>query len=203
MEGQLDAGLLPVRAAVTAEAGRQPDVALPPVGADENAEAGGQPDVVLPPETAEAGRLDVGLLPVSATGAAETGEQQDVALQAVGDNEPAAAGGRLHVRNTTQLKKGDHVEFRGKEEDDEWYQCELISRAGRATGKYSCAWNILRDGVIENIDFERDAGAYEVLSCTEEDSPSEDSSEEDMQAHLMNLLQAAENRELDRDEHAV
>ena len=96
------------------------------------------------------------------------------------------------------------MRYRGKDKEDEWFQCELLSRAGRAKGKYSRAWNILQDGATENIDFERDVSVYEVLPHTDAgggDATTNDnlSVEEDMQAHLMNLLQAAENREIDRN----
>ena len=120
------------------------------------------------------------------------------------------------------------MRFRGREDADEWHECELVSRAGRATGKYTLAWNILRDSAIENVDFERDVGAYEVLPRTHQDSavetrannsPGSETSEgialsaadqaahaegatermtfddEDMEAHLGRLLQAAEDRE--------
>ena len=62
------------------------------------------------------------------------------------------------------LRKGDRVAFKGKEADNvEWFTCTLHSRAGRAKGMYSLAWNILRNGIIENIDLERDVGEFVVL----------------------------------------
>ena len=106
------------------------------------------------------------------------------------------------------LKKGDIVRFKGKEDNDEWFVCTLSSRAGTAKGKYSRAWNIVRDGIAENIDFERDVGAYEIatqkaISEGEADGADIHSATDiivteepvDMESHLRALLEAAERRE--------
>ena len=62
------------------------------------------------------------------------------------------------------IKKGAVVQFRGKDINDEWYECEVINRAGRANGKYPHAWNIKRDDLLENIDFQRDVGEFRVIN---------------------------------------
>ena len=63
------------------------------------------------------------------------------------------------------IKKGAIVKFRG--DDDEWHTCEITKRADRATGKYSNAWNIIRDGMEENVDFERDVQDFQVLESAD------------------------------------
>ena len=113
------------------------------------------------------------------------------------------------------LKKGNIVKFKGKEDDDEWFTCTLSSRAGTVKGKYSRAWNIVRDGITENIDFERDVGAYEIVpqEATPQMSATYETAEAnradissvtdindtegpvDMESHLRALLEAAERRE--------
>ena len=62
------------------------------------------------------------------------------------------------------IKKGSVVQFKGKDINDEWYECEILNRAGRATGKYPHSWNIMRDGALENIDFQRDVGDFRVIN---------------------------------------
>ena len=55
-----------------------------------------------------------------------------------------------------ELKKNINVRFKFTN-SDEWNTAKLISRAGKATGKYSKAWNSqFTDGSIKSIDFERD-----------------------------------------------
>ena len=55
-----------------------------------------------------------------------------------------------------ELKKNINMHFKFNN-SDEWNTAKLISRAGKATGKYSKAWNSqLTDGSIKSIDFERD-----------------------------------------------
>ena len=55
-----------------------------------------------------------------------------------------------------KLKKNINVCFKFNN-SDEWNTAKLISRAGKATGKYSKAWNSqFTDGSIKSIDFERD-----------------------------------------------
>ena len=114
------------------------------------------------------------------------------------------------------LKKGDRVAYKGKDDDDEWFTCSLISRAGRAKGKYTMAWNIERDGIKENVDFERDVGEYrliqntanqieeltqegdEAVVATESDSsPTQDNVQgtSNMNSHLQALILAAMERE--------
>ena len=100
--------------------------------------------------------------------------------------------------------------FKGKEDNDvEWVTCTIISRAGRAKGKYSKAWNISRDGISENVDFERDVGEFRLLNNgyeSTEDSvqestgdiaqeADEDHSQVNMNAHLAALIEAAVLRE--------
>ena len=65
--------------------------------------------------------------------------------------------------NLSDIKKGSIVQFKGHEDDDEWHECEVLSRAGRASGKYNHAWNIKRDGILENIDFQRDVRDFQVI----------------------------------------
>ena len=55
-----------------------------------------------------------------------------------------------------ELKKNINMHFKFNN-SDEWNTAKLISRAGKATGKCSKAWNSqLTDGSIKSIDFERD-----------------------------------------------
>ena len=99
--------------------------------------------------------------------------------------------------NTPKLKKGATVMFKGKEPDDEWFTCTLTSRAGTAKGKYSLAWNILRDGLHENIDFERDVSEYKLVAVEPNEPPLEATAvatDLDMDIHLQALLTAAEER---------
>ena len=103
---------------------------------------------------------------------------------------------KVNAKATT-LSKGATVMFKGKEPDDEWFTCTLINRAGTARGKYSRAWNILRDGSTENIDFERDVGDYKIVCDESNDPPLESTAEAtdmDMDTHLQALLAAAEER---------
>ena len=52
---------------------------------------------------------------------------------------------------------------------DEWNTEELISRAGKATGKYIKAWNSqFTDGSIKSIDFERDVSDLKNVKITQE-----------------------------------
>ena len=110
------------------------------------------------------------------------------------------------------LKKGDIVRFRGKNNDDEWFTCKLVSRAGKAKGKYRYAWNVVREDIQENIDFQRDAGFYHVVgvagsSAGEQETvdvaagrsseePDNEAPIQDMEAHIRRLIEAAELREL-------
>ena len=55
-----------------------------------------------------------------------------------------------------ELNKNINVRFK-LNNLDEWNTAKLISRAGKATGKYSKAWNSqFTDASIKSIDFERD-----------------------------------------------
>ena len=52
---------------------------------------------------------------------------------------------------------------------DEWNTEKLISRAGKATGKYIKAWNSqFTDGSIKSIDFERDVSDLKNVKITQE-----------------------------------
>ena len=103
------------------------------------------------------------------------------------------------------LKVGDHVAFKGKEDDDiEWFACTLVSRAGKAKGKFSTAWNIERDGKMENIDFCRDVGEYRLIKSLPNEGRSENTrgiddstqgTSADMNSHLEALIEAAMERE--------
>ena len=55
-----------------------------------------------------------------------------------------------HSENdTTQkkitLKKGMHVRYKTKDDGNNWYSAKLISRSGKATGKYKNEWNVEND----------------------------------------------------------
>ena len=65
-----------------------------------------------------------------------------------------------------------------------------MSRAGKAKGKYSMAWNISRDGVVENIDFDRDVEEFRLIEAVARQDDSH------MFEHLTALIEAAELREL-------
>ena len=43
------------------------------------------------------------------------------------------------------LKKGMHVRYKTKDDGDNWYSAKLISRSGKATGKYKNEWNVEND----------------------------------------------------------
>ena len=51
--------------------------------------------------------------------------------------------------DTTQkkitLKKGMHVRYKTKDDGNNWYSAKLISRSGKATGKYKNEWNVEND----------------------------------------------------------
>ena len=92
------------------------------------------------------------------------------------------------------LKKGDTNAFKYNEIDEDgdqqWHTCTLMSRAGKAKGKYSMAWNISRDGVVENIDFDRDVEEFRLIEAVARQDDSH------MFEHLTALIEAAELREL-------
>ena len=102
---------------------------------------------------------------------------------------------KLHSRKTRRLRVGDRVTFRGKDADAVWFTCSLISRAGKATGIYSMAWNVSRDGAVETIDFGRDVGDFRVLESENQDSVHDVCPQADMNAHLTALINAARRRE--------
>ena len=89
------------------------------------------------------------------------------------------------------LRKGDTIAFTYDEAgDQEWHTCKLVSRAGKAKGKYQMAWNISKDGVIENIDFERDVEEFRLIEAEmRQNDPG-------MVDHLSALIEAATQREL-------
>ena len=74
--------------------------------------------------------------------------------------------------------------------DKQWHTCTLMSRAGKAPGKYSMAWNISRDGVVENIDFDRDVEEFRLIEAVARQD------DHNMFEHLTKLIEAAELREL-------
>ena len=92
------------------------------------------------------------------------------------------------------MKKGDTVAFKynenNKDGDKQWHTCTLTSRAGKARGKYSMAWNISRDGVVENIDFDRDVEEFRLIEASTRQD------DHDMVNHLTALIEAATQREL-------
>ena len=65
------------------------------------------------------------------------------------------------------------------------------------------AWNILRDGITENIDFERDVGEFRLIEDTsseenesnKEAEDNQNNSQADMNSHLEALIEAARQRE--------
>ena len=57
------------------------------------------------------------------------------------------------------------MKFKGLDPEDEWFEAELVSRSGKATSSYKNSWNIWRDGLDENIDFDRDVGSFEIFQC--------------------------------------
>ena len=82
------------------------------------------------------------------------------------------------------IKKGAIVKFRGK--DDEWHTCEVTTRSGKSKGKYKNAWNIIRDGLKENVDFERDVEDFEVLEpSTQEKEINSVENSENLINHLL------------------
>ena len=95
------------------------------------------------------------------------------------------------------IKKGAVVKFRGN--DEEWHTCEITKRAGRATGKYPNAWNIIRDGMEENIDFERDVQDFEVVP------PQAEENDAQYDQNLINQLLhwSSSNEEITIDESYV
>ena len=64
----------------------------------------------------------------------------------------------------TTLKKNSKVQFQFKD-SNEWRTSVLISRSGKATGKYSKEWNNkLDDDSILPMDFERDVDNLNIMS---------------------------------------
>ena len=62
------------------------------------------------------------------------------------------------------MKKNTKVQFQFKD-SNEWRTAVLISRSGKATGKYSKEWNSkLDDNSIRSIDFERDVDNLHIMS---------------------------------------
>ena len=63
------------------------------------------------------------------------------------------------------LKKNTKVQFQFKD-SNEWRTAVLISRSGKATGKYSKEWNskLDDDDSIHPIDFERDVDNLHIMS---------------------------------------
>ena len=62
------------------------------------------------------------------------------------------------------LKKNTKLQFQFKD-SNEWRTAVLISRSGKATGKYSQEWNNkLDDNSIRHIDFERDVDNLHIMS---------------------------------------
>ena len=48
-------------------------------------------------------------------------------------------------KKSITLKKGMHVRYKVKDDEDNWYSAKLISRSGKATGKYKNEWNVEND----------------------------------------------------------
>ena len=61
------------------------------------------------------------------------------------------------------------------------------------------AWNISRDGIVENVDFERDVGEFRLIDA-EKPEEAQDSTRMNMDAHLAALIEAAIHREECPDE---
>ena len=62
------------------------------------------------------------------------------------------------------MKKNTKVQFQFKD-SNEWKTAVLISRSGKATGKYSKEWNSkLDDNSIRPIDFEQDIHNLHIMS---------------------------------------
>ena len=62
------------------------------------------------------------------------------------------------------MKKNTKVQFQFKD-SNEWRTAVLISRSGKAIGKYSKEWNSkLDDNSIRPIDFERDVDNLHIMS---------------------------------------
>ena len=53
-----------------------------------------------------------------------------------------------------KIKKGLEIEMKS-EDSDQWLKAKVISRAGKATGKYRYRWNVLENGSINEIDLEK------------------------------------------------
>ena len=100
------------------------------------------------------------------------------------DNRPTFAHGEPCSSDLSAIKKGSVVQFRGQDDNDDWYECEIMSRAGRVTGKYPHSWNIKRDGTLENIDFERDVGDLRIVNKDNTLLPETTTSESQEIAHL-------------------
>ena len=60
------------------------------------------------------------------------------------------------LENDQVLRKSDNIRFKLKDVN-EWKTATLISRSGKATGKYKKEWNSkLDDGTKQSIDYERE-----------------------------------------------
>ena len=83
---------------------------------------------------------------------------------------------RTNISQFSKLKSGAIVRFKAKDDDDDeddWFECKLVRKAGKSGGKYKHSWNIVREGKYENIDFQRDVGAFEVLPSQDISDPAE------------------------------
>ena len=105
------------------------------------------------------------------------------------------------------LKKNAIVKYKTPTEN-KWNEAKLISRAGKATGMYKNAWNIISDGAHKVIDFDRDTTDWKIETTILPDSetkPSETLTMESEEIQFDSIFltdlemetQNAKSRELD------
>ena len=73
---------------------------------------------------------------------------------------------RTRTIKTTYFEENVKGQFQFKD-SNEWRTAVLISRSGKATGKYSKKWNSkVDDDRIRSIDFERDVDNLHIMSSS-------------------------------------
>ena len=100
-------------------------------------------------------------------------------------------------KSNDALKKGMYVKYRINEDEEDWYKARLLSRSGKATGKYRNEWNVEDD--IEGkhvVDFGY-VDEWEECSSTDLETQEEVQITEIYQTESLQEIFDAKNRELE------
>ena len=89
---------------------------------------------------------------------------------------------------TGVLRKGMHVKYKINDDGDDWYKAKLLSRSGKASGKYKNEWNVEND--IEG----RHVVDFDFVDEWEEDIPSVKESQEEIQ--IIEIYQTEASQEV-------